>query len=151
MFNINFSDDWIRTSDLWNWKWPLYQLSHNHCPKKITCLWPRKPFCWYLQKGLFVSFLEEQLSSMFTQPAWLPSCLFTCVLKGYWRYPILLLKHNNCSRQDLGVLKKDLFNLVLFPFFINPHSNHSGFFLGHQCSWNLDSVNSMQNPNKNRK
>ena len=32
MFNINFSDDWIRTSDLWNWKWPLYQLSHNHCP-----------------------------------------------------------------------------------------------------------------------
>ena len=27
-----FCDDWIRTADLWNQKWPLYQLSHNHCP-----------------------------------------------------------------------------------------------------------------------
>ena len=26
------SDDWIRTADLWCLKWPLYQLSHNHCP-----------------------------------------------------------------------------------------------------------------------
>ena len=25
MFNINFADD------LWYWKRPLYQLSHNHC------------------------------------------------------------------------------------------------------------------------
>ena len=28
-----FADDWIQTADLWNWKQPLYQLSHNHCPK----------------------------------------------------------------------------------------------------------------------
>ena len=27
-----FADDWIWTADLWNWKQPLYQLSHNHCP-----------------------------------------------------------------------------------------------------------------------
>ena len=27
-----FADDWIRTMALWNWKRPLYQLSHNHCP-----------------------------------------------------------------------------------------------------------------------
>ena len=33
MFIINFANDWIRTSDLWFWKQPLYQLSHNHCPK----------------------------------------------------------------------------------------------------------------------
>ena len=26
-----FADDWIWTADLWNWKQPLYQLSHNHC------------------------------------------------------------------------------------------------------------------------
>ena len=32
MFSIKFADDWIRTTDLWYWKRPLYQLSHNHCP-----------------------------------------------------------------------------------------------------------------------
>ena len=30
-----FADDWIRTADLWNWKQPLYQLSHNHCPYQL--------------------------------------------------------------------------------------------------------------------
>ena len=29
----NISDDWIRTTDLWCRKRPLYQLRHNHCPK----------------------------------------------------------------------------------------------------------------------
>ena len=33
MFNVNFADDWIRTMDIWCWKQPLYQLSHNHCPE----------------------------------------------------------------------------------------------------------------------
>ena len=28
-----FANDGIRTADLWNRKQPLYQLSHNHCPK----------------------------------------------------------------------------------------------------------------------
>ena len=32
MFNINFADCWIRTEDLWLWKRPLYQLSHNLLP-----------------------------------------------------------------------------------------------------------------------
>ena len=32
MTNIIFPNDWIRTTDLWNWKWPLYQLSDNHFP-----------------------------------------------------------------------------------------------------------------------
>ena len=31
--NKFLADDWIRTADLWNWKRPLYQLSHYHCPK----------------------------------------------------------------------------------------------------------------------
>ena len=35
MFNINFVDNWIRTADLWNWKQPLYQLSHNYFPNII--------------------------------------------------------------------------------------------------------------------
>ena len=30
MVNINFADDWIQTTDLWYWKQPIYQLSHNH-------------------------------------------------------------------------------------------------------------------------
>ena len=33
MLNINFADDWNQTTDLLYWKLPLYQLSHNHCPK----------------------------------------------------------------------------------------------------------------------
>ena len=32
MLNINFADDWFRSADLWYWKQPLYQLSHNHSP-----------------------------------------------------------------------------------------------------------------------
>ena len=28
----NFADDSIRTADIWYWKQPIYQLSHNHCP-----------------------------------------------------------------------------------------------------------------------
>ena len=32
MNSINITDDLIRTMDLWCWKRPLYQLSHNHCP-----------------------------------------------------------------------------------------------------------------------
>ena len=35
MFNINFANDWSRTIDLWYWKWPLYQLSHNHFPSSF--------------------------------------------------------------------------------------------------------------------
>ena len=40
MFNMNFADDWIRTADLWYWKQPLYQLSHNHnhFPFLFLCL-----------------------------------------------------------------------------------------------------------------
>ena len=29
---LNFADVWIQTWDLWSWKHPPYQLSHNHCP-----------------------------------------------------------------------------------------------------------------------
>ena len=32
MYNINFADDWILTSDLWYYKQQLYQLSHNKWP-----------------------------------------------------------------------------------------------------------------------
>ena len=31
--NINLANDWIRTADHWCRMRPLYQLSHNHCPK----------------------------------------------------------------------------------------------------------------------
>ena len=34
MLDIKFTDDWIRTAELWSLKRPLYQLSHNHCPVK---------------------------------------------------------------------------------------------------------------------
>ena len=31
MFNIFFANNWIQTTDFWNWKRPLYQLSHINC------------------------------------------------------------------------------------------------------------------------
>ena len=34
--SVFFANDWIRTTDLWNWKRLLYQLSHNHCPDFYT-------------------------------------------------------------------------------------------------------------------
>ena len=33
MINKNFANDWIQSADLWCRKQPLYQLSHNYCPK----------------------------------------------------------------------------------------------------------------------
>ena len=50
-FNINISDDWIQIADLRYWKWPLFQLSHNHCP-----LYPLKVF-EINKEPLFVSFM----------------------------------------------------------------------------------------------
>ena len=35
MSNINFDNEWIRTTDLWCGRRPLYQLSHNHCPNSF--------------------------------------------------------------------------------------------------------------------
>ena len=43
MFIINFANDWIRTSDLWFWKQPLYQLSHNHCQIFVFCYKTAQP------------------------------------------------------------------------------------------------------------
>ena len=41
MSDLKFTDDWIQTVDLWRWKRPLYQLSHNHCPalNMVTSWW----------------------------------------------------------------------------------------------------------------
>ena len=36
----HFADDWIRTADLFRRKQPLYQLSHNHCPRERKCFLP---------------------------------------------------------------------------------------------------------------
>ena len=44
MFNINFSNVWILTADLWHWKQPLYQLSHNHCPSERKFFWTKISF-----------------------------------------------------------------------------------------------------------
>ena len=36
MLNINFANDWIRMTDLWYRKQPLYQMSYKQCPKEDT-------------------------------------------------------------------------------------------------------------------
>ena len=58
MFNINFANDWIRTADLWYRKRPLYQLSHNHFPKKYFC---------YLLIGLEINFMKLDKNSPFLE------------------------------------------------------------------------------------
>ena len=55
MFDINFANDWIWTADLWCWNWPLYRLSHNHCPWKN--IFKRAPNRW--QKNGHVIFCKE--------------------------------------------------------------------------------------------
>ena len=45
--SINVADDWIQTVDLWYWKWLLYQLSHNHCPKVFVSLFNFCIICEY--------------------------------------------------------------------------------------------------------
>ena len=32
----NIGNDWLRTTGLWYWKRPLYQLHHNDYPSKLT-------------------------------------------------------------------------------------------------------------------
>ena len=57
----NFADVWIQTVDLWCQKQRLYQLSHNHCPKRPT----------YLHCDLIVYFLMSNLFfvSLLTVPS----------------------------------------------------------------------------------
>ena len=64
MFNVNFADDWSRTEDLWYWKRPLYQLSHNHFPKNTYLWFPSWSLsygfvCFHLDSLLFASWLVE--------------------------------------------------------------------------------------------
>ena len=63
--SISFSDVWIRTSDVWCRKRPLYQLSHNHCltlhflTKVMTNL-----TCSMLVRKVVVIFISETQSRM---------------------------------------------------------------------------------------
>ena len=38
IYNLNFSNDWIRMGDIWYKRWPLCQLRHNQCPKLLLVL-----------------------------------------------------------------------------------------------------------------
>ena len=69
-FNLNVADDWIWTTDLWSWKQPLYQLSHNHCYSlnivTMTCFLFKFPsiccfrFRWSFQRVFISGTLEDQ-------------------------------------------------------------------------------------------
>ena len=50
MFKLNFADD------LWYWKRPLYQLSHNHFPYlHIVCHYLKSAVFWFrLKWGYFI-------------------------------------------------------------------------------------------------
>ena len=36
LIDNKIADDWTRTTDLWFWKQLLYQMSHKHCPDRLT-------------------------------------------------------------------------------------------------------------------
>ena len=48
----NIANCWIWTADLWCWKRPLYQLSHNHYPIDNVCwvtMWCYPQYCvWHI-------------------------------------------------------------------------------------------------------
>ena len=58
IFNINFANDLIQTSDLWYWKRPLYQLSHNHCLESL--LYARKLFIRWTTDALQLQTSEKK-------------------------------------------------------------------------------------------
>ena len=74
MFNINFADTWIRTTGLWYRKWPLYQLSYNHCHdcsellKQVRAVFFRpipKIWCHGWMEKLVETFFAKNLASFF--------------------------------------------------------------------------------------
>ena len=56
---IFFADDWIQTADLWYWKRPLYQLSHNHCPPHHSCNCSKVADDRLSHKGLYLMFSAD--------------------------------------------------------------------------------------------
>ena len=52
----NFANDQIWTADLWRWKQPLCQLSHNHC---LFFVW--KSMSWTISTFSYIDKLTNQL------------------------------------------------------------------------------------------
>ena len=48
----------IRTADLWCRKRPLYQLSHNHCPDRITLINGPSPVSFLFIFSLFTQTIQ---------------------------------------------------------------------------------------------
>ena len=55
---IHIAYGWIQTADLWNWKQPLYQLSHIHCPKNRMLDKMVLFMKWSNNDSFFVQFLD---------------------------------------------------------------------------------------------
>ena len=98
--HINFADDWIRITDLWYQKRPLYQLSHNHCRWTTCC--PEQFWCEKFLTGdgkLEVEKKKNQiltisLSSRFFRNVSILNTLFVYV-------PCEAFMINNCKNRSL--------------------------------------------------
>ena len=53
MFNIFFANNWIQTTDFWNWKRPLYQLSHINCHDNLWATFHSTLLVTLLKDGMW--------------------------------------------------------------------------------------------------
>ena len=75
MFDIMIANCWVRTADLWNCKQSLYQLSHNHCPKRdiLYCL---KLYLFNSQSQAFDLYIRSLALKDFFEQKFLPFFFF---------------------------------------------------------------------------
>ena len=118
MFNINFADDWIRTVDLWYWKRPLYQLSHNHCPLASFLISFRGHLFW-------MSFCVEikkdgQWQLHIYLPTTRPMCTYLHRDQSFWSLPMGAIRF----QRILTCVKCGMADLLFYSFGFNQTSKY---------------------------
>ena len=92
--NVHFENDWIRTSDLWCRKRPLYQQCYKHCTKMHKMFW-----VWTLVRTIWSIFVQQIFyKEHFMRYIWnnIPTCE-ACNLNtvNYWKF-LLALRAAKC-------------------------------------------------------
>ena len=72
---ILIANGWVRTADLWNCKQSLYQLSHNHCPKR-DILYRLKLYLFNSQSQAFDLYIRSLALKDFFEQKFLPFFFF---------------------------------------------------------------------------
>ena len=101
----NFAGVWIWTADLWCWKRPLYQLSHNHCPNsllanslfghfKVTSVLPFSAKGYSIQKSSLIDWVKNSSLRRNLCDRNSSSKILAFIFKSLWRVSSLLCRLN---------------------------------------------------------